>query len=108
MEQRFLSESRTTTGKVLIKSRSAGSAPSYSVSYLYRLPSGQKRYGAARLPLLNWEALTELGPVSVRYLATDDQRSRVPGVIENTMLGPAFTTAGGLLTLIALYLLLRK
>jgi len=49
-----------------------------------------------------------LGPISVRYLATDDQRSRVPGIIENTLLGPAFAITGGGLTLIALYLLLRK
>lgn len=44
----------------------------------------------------------------MRYLATADDRSRPDGAIENPMLGPAFAAAGGLLTLIGLYLLLRK
>ncbi len=108
IEQRFATESRITSGKVLIKSRSTDSPHSYYVSYLYRVPSGQKRYGAARLPLEPWEALTELGPIPVSYLATDDERSRVPHAIENINLGPAFAIAGGLLTLIAGYLLFRK
>ncbi len=92
---------------MLIKSRSTDSH-SYYASYVYRLPNGHKRYGAARLPLQQWEALTELGPIAIRYLTTDDERSRPDGAIENPMLGPVFATAGGLLTLIGLYLLLRK
>ncbi len=107
VDQRFLTEGRLTTGKVLIKSRSTDSH-TYYASYVYQLPNGHKCYGAARLPLQQWEALTELGPLSVRYLTTADDRSRPDGAIENPMLGPAFATTGGLLTLIGLYLLLRK
>jgi hypothetical protein len=75
---------------------------------VYTLPAGGKRYGAARLPLPQWEALSELGPVPVRYLIDQDDRSRIEGGIENAILGAAFATVGGILTLIGLFLVLRN
>ncbi len=105
---RFAEEAVRVEGKVLTKeitraSRESRSSTRYSVRYRFEALDEQSYEGRQDIDVDLWEALEEQGPIELEYIPDDPHTNRVAGqgdwvlVSVFTLLGGAFTLAGGII-----------
>lgn len=109
LEQSFGVEAVTVRGTVLTRDihrarrTDGGTSTRYEVSYRFMTDDGETFERRDSVDVQTWEALTEQGPVQVRYLPDDPAQSRIAGEANRAEplimggLGGFFAVAGGLI-----------
>ncbi|MFZ5877659.1 MAG: DUF3592 domain-containing protein [Nitrospirota bacterium] len=109
IESRFGEDAVAVQGMVLTRdihrarSNDGGTSTRYEVTYRFTADDGRTFEHRDSVNVQTWEALTERGPVEVRYLPDDPTQSRIAG--ETDWAGPlimgglggVFAVAGGLI-----------
>ncbi len=111
LEQRLALSGRTAQGMVLVKSwgtgNSSGRQSDPRVKYRFTTADGKTIHAEATVTESAWDALREREAVEVSYLPGTPRANRIDGRPVQWVLPLVFSAVGGILTLIAGFILLK-